>query len=65
MEPKTNQHYILLQQLARYEDAYKRALKFASFNMVDGIPNLNSPFYELAKLYKNKIKKIRNEIRSS
>ena len=48
---------MLLQQLARYEDAYKRSLKFASFNMIDGIANLNSPFYELARLYKSKIKK--------
>lgn len=64
MNTTTELRYQLLRQLARYEDAYKRALRFASYNMADGVANLDSPFYELVKHYKNKIRKLRNELRS-
>ena len=65
MSPQAIQRFELLKQLARYDDAYKRALKFASINSDDGVADLTSPFYDLVKYYKGKIKHIRLLIRSS
>ena len=65
MNPPTELRYQLLQQLSRYEEAYKRALRFASYNTVNGVPDLSSPFYELVKDYKARILKLRKELRDS
>ena len=65
MPPQTHQRFELLRQLTRYENAYKRALQFARTEGGSGLIDLNSPMYEVVRLFKSKVNHIRLLIRSS
>lgn len=58
------QRFVILKNLARYEEAYKNIIKLAAAaNAENEIVQINNPLYAAAKFYKEKINKLRNELK--
>lgn len=59
--------YDILRSLTRYEDAHKRALKMAMSNSIEtatGVEvRIDSPIFEIVRMYKKKIKALRKELK--
>lgn len=54
--------YILTNSLKRNEEAYKTSLKLA-IAAGDGLIDISSPLFELVKYYKNKVAKLKTELK--
>lgn len=59
----TQKRFEILRLLSRYEDAYKKLIKWTSAEYKDRILNISSPMFEMARMYKNKINKLRKELK--